>query len=81
MLRFIRRKPDWDEKVPGFFKVDLVSHDGGTVKGDFNQSLNFTDIATSWEEMMSVKNKAQRWVFSEMETIKERLPFFSLFYG
>ena len=25
----IRTFADWDEKVPGFFEVDLVSHDGG----------------------------------------------------
>ncbi|MBU4509679.1 transposase family protein, partial [bacterium] len=55
--------------------VDLVSHDGGATRGDFNQSLNFTDIATGWEEMVAVKNKAQIWVFAGIETIKERLPF------
>jgi len=55
----IRTFADWDEKVPGFFEVDLVSHDGGAVRGDFAQSLNFTDIATGWEEMVAVKNKAQ----------------------
>ncbi len=71
----IRTFADWDEKVPGFFEVDLVSHDGGATKGDFNQSLNFTDIATGWEEMVAVKNKAQVWVFAGIETIKERLPF------
>lgn len=49
----------WDEKVPGFFEVDLVSHDGGAIRGDFIQSLNFTNISTSWEEMIAVKNKAQ----------------------
>ena len=31
----IRTFADWDEKVPGFFEVDLVSHDGGAVRGDF----------------------------------------------
>lgn len=71
----IRTFADWDEKVPGFFEVDLVSHDGGATRGDFNQSLNFTDIATGWEEMVAVKNKAQIWVFAGIETIKERLPF------
>ena len=50
----IRTFADWDEKVPGFFEVDLVSHDGGAVKGDFLQSLNFTDIATGWVEMISL---------------------------
>jgi len=71
----IRTFADWDEARPGFFEVDLVSHDGGAVRGDFIQSLNFTDISTGWDEMIAVKNKAQRWVFSGIETIKERLPF------
>jgi len=71
----IRTFADWDEKVPGFFEVDLVSHDGGAVRGDFLQSLNFTDIATGWVEMIAVKNKAQVWVFGGIEDIKERLPF------
>jgi len=71
----IRTFADWDEAKPGFFEADLVSHDGGAVRGDFIQSLNFTDISTGWEEMIAVKNKTQRWVFSGIETIKERLPF------
>jgi len=74
----IRTFADWDEKVPGFFEVDLVSHDGGATRGDFNQSLNFTDIATGWEEMVAVKNKAQVWVFAGIKNIKERLPFSTL---
>jgi hypothetical protein len=71
----IRTFADWDEQVPGFFEVDLVSHDGGAVRGDFSQSLNFTDIATGWAEMIAVKNKAQVWVFAGIKGIKERLPF------
>jgi hypothetical protein len=71
----IRTFADWDEKVPGFFEVDLVSHDGGATRGDFNQSLNFTDISTGWEEMIAVKNKAQRWVFEGIKEIERRLPF------
>ena len=71
----IRTFADWDEKVPGFFEVDLVSHDGGAARGDFNQSLNFTDIATGWEEMIAVKNKAQIWVFEGIKEIERRLPF------
>jgi hypothetical protein len=44
----IRTFADWDEAKPGFFEVDLVSHDGGASRGDFNQILNFTDIATGF---------------------------------
>ncbi|MCK4309409.1 MAG: hypothetical protein KAW42_05500 [Candidatus Atribacteria bacterium] len=70
----IRTFADWDDAKPGFFEVDLVSHDGGATRGDFIQSLNFTDICTGWEEMMAVKNKAQVWVFEGIKRIKERLP-------
>jgi len=71
----LRTFADWNEAKPGFFEVDLVSHDGGAVRGDFIQSLNFTDIATGWVEMVAVKNKAQVWVFGGIKSIKERLPF------
>ena len=71
----IRTFSHWDEKRPGFFEVDLVSHDGGNLRGDFIQSLNFTDIATGWDEMIAVKNKAQRWVFTGIKEIRNRLPF------
>jgi hypothetical protein len=65
----------WDEYKPGFFEVDLISHDGGNLKGDVIQNLNFTDIATCWVEMVAVKNKAQSWFFSGILEIRERLPF------
>lgn len=71
----VRTFSEWDNTRPGFFEVDLVSHDGGNSRGDFIQSLNFTDIATCWMEMIAVKNKAQRWVFAGIKEIKERLPF------
>ena len=71
----IRTFSEWDNTRPGFFEVDLVSHDGGLLRGDFIQSLNFTDIATCWMEMIAVKNKAQRWVFAGIKEIRERLSF------
>jgi len=71
----VRTFSGWDNTKPGFFEVDLVSHDGGNLRGDVIQSLNFTDIATCWDEMIAVKNKAQKWVFAGIKEIKERLPF------
>ena len=71
----IRTFSQWDDTRPGFFEVDLVSHDGGNLRGDFIQSLNVTDIATCWMEMIAVKNKAQRWVFGGIKEIRKRLPF------
>ena len=38
---------DWGEARLGSFEVDLVSYNGGSVRGDFNQSLNFTNITNT----------------------------------
>lgn len=71
----IRTFSDWDEKKPGFLEVDLVSHDGGNLRGDFIQTLDATDVKTGWTETRAVKNKAQVWVFEALEDILDRLPF------
>jgi len=71
----IRTFADWDEAKPGFVEADLVGHDGGNGSGDFAQSLNFIDIATSWDETVACKNKAQVNVFEAIKTASERFPF------
>lgn len=71
----IRTFSEWDDKKAGFVEVDLVSHDGGEIHGDFIQTLDLTDIATTWTETRAVKNKAQIWVFEALEDIIKQLPF------
>lgn len=55
--------------------VDLVSHDGGNVRGDFVYTLDAVDIATLWTETGSVKNRAQIWTVKELEEMEKRFPF------
>jgi hypothetical protein len=43
----VRTFSEWDNTRPGFFEVDLVSHDGEQSRGDFVQSLHFTDKVVS----------------------------------
>lgn len=71
----IRTFSQWDEQQPGFVEIDLVSHDGGTSRGEFIQTLDLTDICTKWTETRAVRNKAQRWVFEALEDIIAHLPF------
>src|SRR5450756_611719 len=71
----IRTFADWDEAKPGFVEADLVGHDGGNTSGDFAQSLNFIDIATSWDITVACKNKAQVNVFEAIKTASGRFPF------
>jgi len=71
----IRTFADWNDAVPGFTEVDLVGHDGGNASGDFIQSLNFTDIATCWDETAACINKAQVHVFKAIKIVSARFPF------
>lgn len=59
----IRTFTDWDDKRPGFFEVDLVAHCGDSPRGEYANTVNFTDVATGWGEFEAVLGKAQIRVF------------------
>ena len=66
---------DWDERIPGFFEMDTVSHDGGNTCGEYCYTLTFTDVCTGWTELRSLLNKAQRWVKEGAQSLKSNLPY------
>ncbi|MGH3096443.1 MAG: DDE-type integrase/transposase/recombinase [Streptosporangiales bacterium] len=71
----VRTWAGWDDTTPGFVEIDLVGHEGGNPRGDFCQTLNVVDIATTWTEPRAVKNKAQKWVHAALFEIVEAFPF------
>jgi len=71
----IRTFAEWDEQQPGFGEIDLVGHDGGVAAGEYCQTLDLTDIATTWTETMAVRNKAQARVFEALQKVRKNLPF------
>ena len=52
-----------------------MGHDGGVAAGDYCQTLDFTDIASTWTETMAVRNKAQAHVFEALQKVRKQLPF------
>jgi hypothetical protein len=71
----VRTWADWDDAVPGFVEIDLVSHDGGHAVGEHVWTLTVTDIATGWTENRSVPNKARKWVMAALDDITAVMPF------
>lgn len=71
----MRTWAEWNDAVPGFVEIDLVGHEGGNSAGDFAFTLDMTDIATGWTETLSVKNKAQKWVFAAIKEATASFPF------
>lgn len=65
----------WDERTPGFFEIDRVSHDGGNSRGEYCLTLTAADVYSGWVELRALKNMAHRWVKQEIEGIREHLPF------
>jgi hypothetical protein len=65
----------WNVSTPGFTETDLVSHSGNSEKGEFIQSLNVTDIHSTWVETRAVMGKGQAGVLEAMKEIEQALPF------
>jgi len=71
----VRTFSDWDEKRPGFFETDLVALCGESVRGDYVNALNLTDVASGWIGLEAIMGKAQSRVHPAVERIRKRLPF------
>ena len=71
----IRTYADWDDNRPGFFECDLVAFCGDSVRGDYVNGLNLTDVATGWVCLEAVMGKPQSRVHKAITDAKERLPY------
>jgi len=65
----------WDVKEPGYCEVALVSHPGNCADGLFAQSLNFTELLTTWVETRALLGKGQYETRRKLEEIEKDLPF------
>lgn len=66
---------DWDERAPGFFEMDTVSHDGGFEARECCHTLTITDVGVGWIELASVMNNASRWVAEQLERMRRTVPY------
>ena len=62
-----------DERRPGFFELDTVSHCGA--RAEFCQTLTATGAGSGWTEEYALLNSAHRWVKEQIALMKSRLPF------
>lgn len=71
----IRTEFTWDERVPGFFELDTVGHDGGSPTGQCCFTLTMTDVSSGWVELRALRNRAQRWIKENIAEVRGALPF------
>jgi hypothetical protein len=74
----VRTYTPWNEDQPGFLEIDLVAHCGGSVEGQYINTLTCVDISTGWIECLAVHHRSQQAVFEAIQTMRTYLPFLLL---
>ena len=69
------RSVRWDVAEPGWAELDTVSHCGANGGGEFINSVNLTDIASTWTETRAICGKGERATVAAIEEIRQSLPF------
>lgn len=69
----LRSFSEWDEAGSGFMGLELVSHEGGSCRGDFCFSFKAIDGASGWTDTEAIRNRAQLWAFQALEKIRARM--------
>lgn len=65
----------WSNKGTGYGQVDTVVHSGPKLMGTMAYTVNYTDVATYWQEPIAQLNKSEAATYDSLQTIKNRLPF------
>jgi hypothetical protein len=74
----VRTYTPWDEDQPGFLEIDLVAHCGGSVEGQYLNTLTCVDLSTGWIECLAVYQRTQQAVFEAIQAMRTYLPFLLL---
>ena len=65
----------WDIKCPGHMETDTAVMCGGSLLGEFVNTLTMVDICSIWTETRAVFGKGSNAVFDAIKDIEHTLPF------
>jgi hypothetical protein len=71
----VRTFNDWNDLKPGYFETDLVAFCGESVRGDYINGLNLTDVWSGWVGLGAVMGKGQQRVHDAIDQVKQKLFF------
>lgn len=65
--------PAWDISIPGYIECDTVAHCGGSMLGDFINSVTTVDIASTWTEVRGTWGRGSSGVYciTPTETLRK----------
>lgn len=61
--------------APGWIEIDSVAHCGGSMAGRFNYSVDMTDVATQWTEILVAWTNRGDAIAARLEEGRDRMPF------
>jgi hypothetical protein len=70
----------WNINTPGYLEADTAVMCGGSMLGEFVNTLTMVDIATIWTETRAVFGRGSNAVFDAIRDIEHWLPFAVLGY-
>ncbi len=70
----VRRGP-WHNPDPGFGEIDSVAHCGSDASGFFGYSIQYTDIALTWNLLEAQMGKDKAETRASIERMEARSPF------
>ena len=70
----------WDVGIPGYMEADTAVMCGGSMRGEFVNTLTMVDIATIWTETRAVFGRGSNATFDAIRDIEYKLPFNILGY-
>ena len=70
----------WDIKLPGYMEADTAVMCGGSMRGEFVNTLTMVDIFSLWTETRAVFGRGSNAVFDGVRDIEHTLPFAVLGY-
>ena len=65
----------WANKGPGHGQLDTVVHSGPKLMGTMAYTVNYTDVATYWQEPVAQLGKDKYDTLASLKIVRERLPF------
>lgn len=65
----------WDVGIPGYLEADTAVMCGGSMLGEFVNTLTMVDISTIWTETRAVFGRGSNAVFDAVRDIEHTLPF------
>jgi hypothetical protein len=71
----VKLSDEWDRSQLGNIQTDLIEHCGGSVRGEYINTISNTDISTGWWEGEAIISRNQDLTCKGLDNARKRFPF------